>query len=79
MPARYARPHSRATVLAYRAYARAVRTFLTIILVIVLVGAGLRWAGVKIPLVDYKIGDLGGWVGGPQIQNQAPGYGVPLH
>ena len=56
-----------------------MRTFLTIILVIVLVGAGLRWAGVKIPLVDYKIGDLGGWVGRPQIQIQAPGYGVPLH
>ena len=50
-----------------------------IVALVVLVGVGLHMAGVKLPLLYDKIGNLGGWVGGPQIQIQAPGYGVPLH
>lgn len=56
-----------------------MRRFIVIVALVVLVGAGLHLAGVQLPLLDYKIGNLGGWVGGPQIQIQAPGYGVPLH
>jgi hypothetical protein len=66
-------------VLGCTAYAGAVLRFLVIVGLIVLVGVGLHMAGVKLPLLDYKIGDLGGSVGGPQIQIHAPGYGVPLH
>ena len=66
-------------MLGCTAYAGAVIRFLLIVGLIVLIGVGLHMAGVKLPLLDYKIGDLGGWVGGPQIQIKAPGYGVPLH
>lgn len=56
-----------------------MRRFIVIVALVVLVGVGMHMAGVKLPLLDYKIGNLGGWVGGPQIQIQAPGYGVPVH
>jgi hypothetical protein len=47
------------------------------LLVIVLVGGGLKLAGVPLPLLDYPIGQFGEGRGPgmPDIQVEAPGFG----
>jgi hypothetical protein len=47
------------------------------LLVIVLVGGGLKLAGVPLPLLDYPIGPIGEGRGPgmPDIQVEAPGFG----
>ncbi len=36
-----------------------MKALLILILVIILVGGGLRMAGIRLPLIDYPIGPLG--------------------
>lgn len=50
-----------------------------IVLVVVLVGAGLKAAGVRLPIVDYPVGPFGIYDGRgpamPDIQIEPPGFG----
>ncbi len=55
-----------------------MRFLLIVVLVLVVIGAGMKLAGQRLPIIDYPVGPFGGSVGGPQIQIQAPGYDVPL-
>ncbi len=55
-----------------------MRFLLIVVLVVVLIGAGMKLAGQRLPFIDYPIGSLGGTVGGPQIEIHPPGYDVPL-
>jgi hypothetical protein len=46
-------------------------------LVVVLVGGGLKIAGVRLPLIDYPIGPIGVDTPGPampDVEIQAPGF-----
>lgn len=52
-----------------------MKALLLLVLVVILVGAGLRLAGVPIPLLDYPIGPIGGpGPGMPDITIEAPGF-----
>jgi hypothetical protein len=54
-----------------------MKTVLALLLFIVLVGAGLRLAGIPLPLLDYPVGPMGidRGPGMPDIQIEAPGFG----
>jgi hypothetical protein len=54
-----------------------MRAILLLILAAVLVGGGLKLAGVPLPFVDYAVGPIGGnhAPGMPDIRIDAPGYG----
>ncbi len=54
-----------------------MRALLILILVVVLVGGGLKLAGVRLPLLDYPIGPIGveGGPAMPDIQIEPPGFG----
>jgi len=56
-----------------------MRALLLFILVVVLVGGGLKLAGVRLPLIDYPIGPLGIYDGRgpamPDVQIEPPGFG----
>ena len=55
-----------------------MRALLLLALVVLLVGGGLKLAGVRLPLIDYPIGPLGIEGPGPalpDIQIEPPGYG----
>lgn len=53
-----------------------MRALLLFILVIVLVGGGLKLAGVPLPFIDYPVGPAGEGRGPgmPDIQVEAPGF-----
>jgi hypothetical protein len=54
-----------------------MRALLLVVLVIVLVGGGLKLAGVRLPLIDYPIGPMGvdgAGPGMPDIQIEPPGF-----
>lgn len=54
-----------------------MKALLLLALVIVLVGGGLKLAGVRLPLIDYPIGPIGvdgPGPGMPDIEVQAPGF-----
>jgi hypothetical protein len=53
-----------------------MKALLLFLLVIVLVGGGLKLAGVPLPLLDYPIGNIGEGRGPgmPDIQVEAPGF-----
>ena len=54
-----------------------MRGLLLLVLVVVLVGAGLKLAGVRLPLIDYPIigiGIEGGDPVMPDIQIEPPGF-----
>jgi len=53
-----------------------MKAFLLLVLVLVLIGGGLRMAGVRLPVIDYPIGSIGEGRGPemPDIQVEAPGY-----
>ena len=55
-----------------------MRFLLIVVLVVVLIGAGMKLAGQRLPFIDYQVGPFGGTVGGPNIQINPPGYDVPL-
>jgi len=49
-----------------------------LVLVLVVVGAGLKMAGVRLPLIDYPIGPIGvdgPGPGMPDVQIEPPGFG----
>ena len=52
--------------------------FLIVILVVV-VGVGLKAAGMRLPIIDYPIGPIGTFDGRgpamPDVQIEAPGFG----
>ena len=55
-----------------------MRALLLLALVVLLVGGGLKLAGVRLPLIDYPIGPIGIEGPGPampDIQIEPPGYG----
>jgi len=55
-----------------------MRALLLIVLVVVVVGAGLKMAGMRLPLIDYPIGPIGVDTPGPampDIQVEPPGFG----
>jgi hypothetical protein len=54
-----------------------MRAVLLILLVVILVGGGLKMAGVRLPLIDYPIGPIGidGGPAMPGVQIEAPGFG----
>jgi hypothetical protein len=55
-----------------------MRALLLLVLVLVLVGGGLKLAGVRLPLIDYPIGPMGiegPGPGMPDIQIEPPGFG----
>jgi hypothetical protein len=55
-----------------------MKAVLLLVLVVVLVGGGLKMAGVRIPLIDYPIGPIGVDTPGPampDVQIEAPGFG----
>ena len=53
-----------------------MRALLLLVLAVVLVGGGLKLAGVALPFVDYAVGPIGGdrAPGMPDIQIEAPGF-----
>ena len=55
-----------------------MRALLLLILVLVVIGGGLKAAGVRLPLIDYPIGPIGVDTPGPAmpgIQVEPPGFG----
>ena len=55
-----------------------MRALLLLILVVVLVGAGMKMAGMRLPLIDYPIGPIGVDTPGPAmpgVQIEPPGFG----
>ena len=53
-----------------------VKSLLLIVLVIVLVGGGLKMAGVRLPFIDYSVGPIGGGHGPgmPDVEIHPPGF-----
>ena len=54
-----------------------MRALLLLILVVVLVGGGLKLAGVRLPLIDYPIGPIGVDTPGPAmpgVEIKPPGF-----
>ena len=54
-----------------------MRALLVLVLAVILVGGGLKMAGVRLPLLDYPIGPIGiegNGPGMPDVQIQAPGF-----
>ena len=53
-----------------------MRAILLLVLAVVLIGGGLKLAGVRLPLIDYPIGPIGDerGPGMPDVQIEAPGF-----
>lgn len=51
-----------------------MRLFLMFLLVLLLIGGGIKLAGAQIPILDYP---LGGPMAQPQIQVQQPDLNLP--
>jgi hypothetical protein len=55
-----------------------MKALFLVLLVVVLVGGGLKAAGMRLPIIDYPIGPIGIFDGRgpamPDVQIQAPGY-----
>ena len=56
-----------------------MRALLMIALVAVVIGGGLKLAGVPLPFIDYRIGPFGEGAGpgGGRITIEAPGFNQP--
>ena len=54
-----------------------MRALLLLVLVVVLIGGGLKLAGVPLPFLDYAVGPMGEGAGPgmPDIQIEPPGFG----
>ena len=55
-----------------------MRFLFVVVLLVVLIGAGMKAAGQRLPFIDYQVGPFGGSVGGPNIEIHPPGYEVPI-
>lgn len=53
-----------------------MKALLLLVLALVLVGGGLKLAGVPLPLIDYSVGPIGGGdgPGTPSVVIEAPGF-----
>ncbi len=55
-----------------------MKALLLLVLAVVVVGGGLKAAGVRLPIIDYPIGPIGIYDGRgpamPDVQIQAPGF-----
>ena len=53
-----------------------MKALLLFVLVLVLVGGGLKMAGMRLPLVDYPLGPVGDGAGPgvPAVEIEAPGF-----
>lgn len=53
-----------------------MRALLMLVLALVVIGGGLKLAGVPLPFIDYAVGPVGGdrAPGMPDIQIEAPGF-----
>lgn len=55
-----------------------MKALLLLVLFVVLVGGGLKAAGVRLPIIDYPIGPIGTFDGRgpamPDVQIQPPGF-----
>jgi hypothetical protein len=54
-----------------------MRALLLFVLLVIVVGVGLKVAGVDLPFIDYQIGPMGEGQGPgmPDIQIEPPGFG----
>lgn len=56
-----------------------MKALLLVALLVVLVGGGLKAAGVRLPIIDYPLGPIGIFDGRgpamPDVQVEAPGFG----
>jgi len=55
-----------------------MKPLLVLVLVILVVGAGIKMAGGRLPLIDYPLGPIGVDTPGPAmpgVQVEAPGFG----
>ena len=53
-----------------------MKALFLLLLLVVLVGGGLKVAGVRLPIIDYPIGIFDGrGPGMPDVQIEAPGFG----
>jgi hypothetical protein len=56
-----------------------MKVLLLVLLLVVLVGGGLKTAGVRLPIIDYPLGPIGIFDGRgpamPDVQIEAPGFG----
>ncbi|MEO6295223.1 MAG: hypothetical protein ABIP01_02680 [Candidatus Limnocylindria bacterium] len=56
-----------------------MKVLLVLVLAVIVVGGGLKLAGVRLPLIDYPIGPFGIYDGRgpamPDIQIEPPGFG----
>lgn len=54
-----------------------MRALLGLVLVVVIIGVGLKLAGVELPFIDYQVGPMGEGQGPgmPDIQIEPPGFG----
>ena len=56
-----------------------MKALFLLVLLVVVVGGGLKMAGIRLPLVDYPIGPFGIYDGRgpalPEVQIQPPGFG----
>lgn len=55
-----------------------MRFLLIVVVVLILVGAGMKLAGQRVPFIDYQVGPFGGSVRGPNIEIHPPGYDVTI-
>jgi len=51
-----------------------MRAFIFFILVLAIIGRGLKWAGMQLPILDYP---LGGPFAQPRIEYVQPSFGLP--
>ena len=53
-----------------------MKALLLLVLVLVLVGGGLKMAGVRLPFIDYAVGPMGqgNGPGMPDVGIEAPGF-----
>lgn len=55
-----------------------MRALLLLVLVLIIVGAGMKMAGMRLPLIDYPIGPMGIDTPGPAmpgVRIEPPGFG----
>lgn len=54
-----------------------MKALLILLLAVVLVGGGMKMAGMRLPLIDYPVGPMGVDRGPamPDVEIEAPGFG----
>ena len=55
-----------------------MKGFLILVLLLVVVGGGMKMAGMRVPILDYPVGPMGDLQRGPavpDVQIEPPGFG----